>query len=32
MERFLIDLYVLSLGDYELVLGCQWLKSLGLIL
>jgi len=31
-ERFLIDLYVLSLGDYELVLGCQWLKSLGPIL
>jgi len=31
-ERFVIDLYVLPLGDYELVLGCQWLKSLGPIL
>jgi len=31
-KRFVIDLYVLPLGDYELVLGCQWLKTLGPIL
>lgn len=31
-EQFFIDLYVLPLEDYELVLGCQWLKTLGPIL
>jgi hypothetical protein len=31
-ERFFIDLYVLPLDDYELVLGCRWLKTLGPIL
>ena len=26
-ERFILDLYVLPLNEYELVLGCLWLKS-----
>jgi hypothetical protein len=31
-EQFHVDLYVLPLGGYELVLGCQWLRALGPIL
>jgi len=31
-EEFHIDLFVLPLADYELVLGCHWLRSLGPIL
>jgi hypothetical protein len=31
-EEFLIDLFVPPLPDYELVLGCHWLQSLGPIL
>jgi hypothetical protein len=31
-EQFLIDFYVLPLGGYEVVLGCQWLRTLGPIL
>jgi predicted aspartyl protease len=31
-ERFTIDLYIIALGDYEMVLGCQWLRTLGPIL
>jgi len=31
-EEFHIDLFVLPLPDYELVLGCHWLRSLGPIL
>ena len=31
-ERFVVDLYVLQLEEYDLVLGCQWLQTLGPIL
>ncbi|KAF8658447.1 hypothetical protein HU200_058898 [Digitaria exilis] len=31
-EEFFIDLYVIPLGGYELVLGCEWLVTLGQIL
>ena len=31
-EEFYIDLLMLPLHDYELVLGCHWLKTLGPIL
>ncbi|CAN6198913.1 unnamed protein product [Urochloa humidicola] len=31
-EQFIIDLFVIPLGGYELVLGCEWLKTLGPIL
>ncbi|CAO2146506.1 unnamed protein product [Urochloa humidicola] len=31
-ERFSIDFYVIALGGYEMVLGCQWLRTLGPIL
>jgi hypothetical protein len=31
-ERFTIDLYIIALEDYEMVLGCQWLCTLGPIL
>jgi len=31
-ERFDVDLYVLPLDDYDVVLGCTWLKTLGPIL
>jgi hypothetical protein len=31
-EHFRIDFYVISLGGYEVVLGCQWLRTLGPIL
>lgn len=31
-EEFAIDLYTLPLGDYDMVLGIQWLGSLGPIL
>ena len=28
-EQFLTDLYVLPLEGYDLILGCDWLRSLG---
>jgi hypothetical protein len=28
-EDFTINMYVICLGGYELVLGCEWLRSLG---
>jgi hypothetical protein len=31
-EHFRIDFYVITLGGYEVVLGCQWLRTLGPIL
>jgi hypothetical protein len=31
-ERFDIDLFIIALEDYEMVLGCQWLRTLGPIL
>ncbi|WVZ64413.1 hypothetical protein U9M48_013926 [Paspalum notatum var. saurae] len=31
-EHFVLDLYVLPLGGYELVLGCDWLRTLGHVL
>ena len=31
-EEFYIDLFMHPLHDYELVLGCHWLKTLGPIL
>jgi hypothetical protein len=31
-EHFIIDCYELALGSYHMVLGVQWLKSLGSIL
>jgi hypothetical protein len=31
-EEFAINLYVIHLGGYELVLGCEWLRTLGPIL
>jgi len=31
-ERFDVDLYVLPLDNYDVVLGCSWLKTLGPIL
>ena len=31
-EAFDIDLYALPLGEYDMVLGVQWLATLGLIL
>jgi hypothetical protein len=31
-EAFDIDLYTLPLGEYDMVLGIQWLGMLGLIL
>lgn len=31
-EGFFIDLFVLPLTNYDLVMGCHWLKSLGIIL
>ena len=30
-QDFQVDLNVLSLGDYDVVLGTQWLYTLGLI-
>ena len=30
-QVFAVDLNALALGDYELVLGTQWLRTLGLI-
>ena len=30
-QVFVVDLNVLALGDCELVLGAQWLRTLGLI-
>ena len=30
-HNFLVDLNALPLGDYELVLGTQWLRTLGMI-
>lgn len=32
VEQFFINLYVLLIDDYEFVLDCQWLKTLGPIL
>ncbi|CAO2152414.1 unnamed protein product [Urochloa humidicola] len=31
-ERFSIDFYIIALGGYEMVLGCQWLRTLGPII
>jgi hypothetical protein len=31
-EQFIIDCYGLSIGSYDMVLGVQWLKSLGPVL
>jgi hypothetical protein len=31
-EEFSIDFYIVSLVGYEMVLGCQWLRMLGLVL
>jgi hypothetical protein len=31
-EEFAIDLYVIPLGGYGLVLGCEWLRTLGPVL
>jgi hypothetical protein len=31
-EDFTVDLYVIRLGGYELVLGCEWLRTMGPIL
>jgi hypothetical protein len=31
-EEFCIDFYIVSLVGYEMVLGCQWLRTLGLVL
>lgn len=31
-ERFTIDIYIIPLGGYELILGCQWLRTLGPII
>jgi hypothetical protein len=31
-EQFIIDCYGLSIGSYDMVLGVQWLESLGLVL
>jgi hypothetical protein len=31
-DAFTIDYYGLSLGSYDMVLGVQWLESLGLFL
>jgi hypothetical protein len=31
-EEFTLDLFVIPLDDFEMVLGVQWLRSLGLIL
>ena len=31
-EDFCVDIYVIPLAGYELVLGCQWLRTLGPVL
>jgi hypothetical protein len=31
-EEFRIDFYIVSLAGYEMVLGCQWLRTLGPVL
>jgi hypothetical protein len=31
-EEFCIDFYIVSLAGYEMVLGCQWLRTLGPVL
>jgi hypothetical protein len=31
-EEFVLDLFVIPLADYEMVLGVQWLRTLGPIL
>jgi hypothetical protein len=31
-EEFSIDFYIVSLAGYEMVLGCQWLRTLGPVL
>jgi hypothetical protein len=31
-EEFHIDFYIVSLAGYEMVLGCQWLRTLGPVL
>lgn len=31
-EPFIFDIYVIPLAGYEMILGCQWLKTLGPIL
>jgi hypothetical protein len=31
-ERFVIDMFIIPLGGCEMVLGCQWLRTLGPIL
>jgi hypothetical protein len=31
-EEFSIDFYIISLAGYEMVLGYQWLRTLGLVL
>lgn len=31
-ERFYVDIFMIALNGYEMVLGCQWLRTLGPIL
>jgi hypothetical protein len=31
-KHFVVDIFIIALGGYELVLGCQWLRTLGPIL
>jgi hypothetical protein len=31
-EEFILDLFVIPLDDFDMVLGVQWLRSLGSIL
>jgi hypothetical protein len=32
MEKFVIDLFVIPFEGYDMVIGVQWLRTLGLIL